>query len=56
MCLLSNFSTIDSNQTLDKATKDTIIRADGAQQNGFENLGFFAAAVLAGNIAGLVRP
>jgi uncharacterized MAPEG superfamily protein len=36
-----------------KATKDTIIRAEGAQQNGFENVGLFASAVVAGNIAGL---
>ncbi|KAI5361849.1 Putative membrane-associated, eicosanoid/glutathione metabolism (MAPEG) protein [Septoria linicola] len=40
-------------QSIDKATKDTIIRAEGAQQNGFENLGLFAAAVVAGNIAKL---
>jgi uncharacterized MAPEG superfamily protein len=44
---------IESDQTLDKATKDHIIRAEGAQQNGFENIGLFAAAVVAGNIAGL---
>lgn len=31
----------------------TIIRAEGAQQNGFENLGIFAAGVVAGNAAGL---
>ncbi len=30
-----------------------IIRAEGAQQNGFENLGIFAAGVVAGNAAGL---
>lgn len=46
-------ASLDQNQSLDKATKDTIIRAEGAQQNGFENLGFFAAAVVAGNVAGL---
>jgi uncharacterized MAPEG superfamily protein len=34
-------------------TKDKIIRCEGAQQNGFESLGFFATAVLAGNFAGL---
>ncbi|MCJ1477289.1 hypothetical protein MMC13_005960 [Lambiella insularis] len=42
-----------SDQTIDQATKDRIIRAEGAQQNGFENLGLFAAAVVAGNVAGL---
>lgn len=30
-----------------------VIRAEGAQTNGFENLGLFAAAILAGNFAGL---
>lgn len=34
-------------------TKGRIIRAEGAQQNGFENIGLFASAVLAGNLAGL---
>ena len=34
-------------------TKDRFTRIKGAQQNGFENLGFFAAAVVAGNLAGL---
>jgi uncharacterized MAPEG superfamily protein len=46
-------SSLSSDQTVDKATKDKIIRAEGAQQNGFENLGLFAAAVLAGNFAKL---
>lgn len=30
-----------------------ITRAEGAQTNGFENMGIFAAAVVAGNMAGL---
>ena len=30
-----------------------MIRINGAKQNGFENIGFFAAAVVAGNVAGL---
>jgi len=30
-----------------------IIRCEGAQSNGFENLAFFATGVLAGNLAGL---
>jgi len=46
-------SSLKDNQTLDAATKEKIIRAEGAQQNGFENVGLFAAAVVAGNIAGL---
>lgn len=46
-------ASIASDQTIDKSTKDTIIRAEGAQQNGVENLGIFAAAVVAGNVAGL---
>lgn len=46
-------ASLEQNQSLDKATKDTIMRAEAAQQNGFENLGFFAAAVVAGNVAGL---
>jgi len=49
----SNVLKLESDQSLDKATKGFIVRAEGAQQNGFENLGLFAAAVVAGNIAGL---
>ena len=33
-----------------------IHRCEGAQTNGFENIGLFAAAVLAGNFAGLPAP
>ncbi|KAH7382774.1 hypothetical protein BKA64DRAFT_646930 [Cadophora sp. MPI-SDFR-AT-0126] len=44
---------LQNDQTIDQATKDRIIRAEGAQTNGFENLGLFAAAVVAGNLAGL---
>ncbi|KAK3175116.1 hypothetical protein OEA41_002362 [Lepraria neglecta] len=40
-------------QTINQATKDKIIRAEGAQSNGFENIGLFAAAVVAGNMANL---
>ena len=46
-------SKLADDQSIDKATKDRIIRAESAQANGFENLGFFAAAVVAGNMAGL---
>ena len=42
---------LSSNQSLDTTTKETIIRAEAAQQNGFENLGLFAAAVVAANVA-----
>lgn len=34
-------------------TKARILRCEGAQTNGFENLGLFATVVLAGNLAGL---
>lgn len=43
----------EGDQSVDKATKAKIIRAEGAQQNGFENLGLFAAAVVIGNVAKL---
>ncbi|KAF2628649.1 hypothetical protein BU25DRAFT_466398, partial [Macroventuria anomochaeta] len=43
----------ESDRSLDKATKARIIRAEGALQNGFENLGLFAAAVVIGNVAKL---
>ncbi|PWN96168.1 hypothetical protein FA09DRAFT_340366 [Tilletiopsis washingtonensis] len=33
--------------------EELYIRAEAAQQNGFENLPFFAAAILAGNVARL---
>ncbi|GAB7357383.1 hypothetical protein MBLNU459_g8323t1 [Dothideomycetes sp. NU459] len=46
-------SSLKDDQTLDAATKERIIRAEGAQQNGFENVGLFAAAVVAGNYARL---
>jgi len=46
-------STLKDNQALDSATKDRIIRAEGAQQNGFENVGLFAAGVVAANFAGV---
>ncbi|KAI0121153.1 hypothetical protein BJ170DRAFT_600160 [Xylariales sp. AK1849] len=44
---------IESQPSIDKATKATIVRAEGAQQNGFENIGLFAAAVVIGNVAKL---
>ncbi|KAI9654766.1 MAG: hypothetical protein M1821_005760 [Bathelium mastoideum] len=45
--------TLDEDQSVDKATKDAIIRAESAHGNGMENLGLFAAAVVAGNTAGV---
>ena len=42
---------LDANEALDHATKEKISRAEAAQQNGYENLGFFAAAVVAANVA-----
>jgi hypothetical protein len=39
--------------TASTATKAAIVRAEGAQQNGFENIGLFAAAVVIGNVAKL---
>lgn len=39
--------------TLAPLIRDRILRAESAQLNGAENLGFFAAAVAAGNAAGL---
>jgi uncharacterized MAPEG superfamily protein len=41
------------NLTLYSQTKERFARLKGAQMNGFENVGFFAAAVVAGNLAGL---
>jgi uncharacterized MAPEG superfamily protein len=62
-------SALERDQTIDQAvsacphlpfthshteqTKDRFVCIKGAQQNGFENLGFFAAAVVARNLASL---
>jgi len=46
-------STIKEDQSVSKADKDLVIRAEGCQQNGFENVGIFAAAVVAANVAKL---
>ncbi|PMD15456.1 hypothetical protein NA56DRAFT_733632 [Hyaloscypha hepaticicola] len=45
--------TLEQDQTISKANKSRIIRAEAAQTNGFKNLPLFATAVLAGNLAGL---
>ncbi len=42
---------LDTDQSLDNATKSKLVRSEAAQQNGFENLGLFAAAVVAANVA-----
>lgn len=44
---------VSANQAIDSATKGRIIRAEMAQQNGFENVPLFAAAVVAANMAQL---
>ena len=44
---------IKDDQSVDQATKARFTRAESASANGFENIGLFAAAVAAGNAAGL---
>ncbi|KAF7903733.1 uncharacterized protein EAF01_006782 [Botrytis porri] len=44
---------LEDDQTLDKAKKNKIRRAHAAGANGYESIGFFASAVVAGNVAGL---
>ena len=41
--------------TLTTGERDRIVRAEAAQDNGLENVGFFAAAVVAGNVAGVSK-
>jgi uncharacterized MAPEG superfamily protein len=50
---LSDIFALSALLTASTATKATIVRAEGAQQNGFENIGLFAAAVVIGNVAKL---
>ncbi|KIX06169.1 uncharacterized protein Z518_04143 [Rhinocladiella mackenziei CBS 650.93] len=45
--------TLESNPDIDTSTKRRIARAEAAQWNGFENLGFFAASVVAANVSGM---
>jgi len=47
----SLISSLEKDQALDSATKARITRAEGAQANGFENLGLYAAAIVAGNMS-----
>ena len=42
-----------SESTIDSRTQGRILRAEAAMNNGYENIGMFAAAVVAGNAAGL---
>lgn len=44
---------ITSDPALDTTTRGRLLRAEAAQANNFENLGLFAAAVVAGTAAGL---
>ena len=44
---------LSSDTELDTQSRGRLVRAEAAMQNGFDNLGFFAAAVVAGNSAGL---
>jgi uncharacterized MAPEG superfamily protein len=41
--------------SLTTAERDRIVRAEAAQANGLENVGFFAAAVVAANVAGVSK-
>ncbi|MCJ1462694.1 hypothetical protein MMC07_001297 [Pseudocyphellaria aurata] len=49
----STIGKVADDQTLDSRTKSRMARAHGAQLNGFENIGLYAAAIVAGNMAGL---
>ena len=44
---------VNNDSTLSPLIRGRIARAESAQLNGIENLGFFAAAVVAGNVAKL---
>ncbi|OAG35549.1 hypothetical protein AYO21_10288 [Fonsecaea monophora] len=46
-------TTLQSHPHLSQETKDRIFRAEAASLNGFENLGWFAAGVVAANGAGV---
>ena len=45
--------TVANDKTLDETTRGRIVRAEAAMQNGYDNIGLFAAAVVAGNLARL---
>jgi len=44
---------IEANPDLETPSRERLARAEGAQLNGFENLGFFAAGVVAANASGV---
>ena len=44
---------VAADKTLPPQVRDRILRAESAMINGYDNLGFFAAAVCMGNAAGL---
>lgn len=44
---------LKKDQSIDSATKGQLLRLHAASANGLENIGLFAAAVVAGNVAGL---
>lgn len=44
---------VESDQSIDSKTKNRILRAQAAHTNGMENVGLYAAAVVAGNAAGV---
>lgn len=44
-----------ADQALPSTTRDRIVRAEAAQANGLENVGYFAAAVVASNSAGVSK-
>ncbi|KAK1964708.1 hypothetical protein LY78DRAFT_659076 [Colletotrichum sublineola] len=46
-------SNIAADEKLDKITKARILRAKAASENAFESLGFYSAAVVAANMAGV---
>ncbi|KAK5223594.1 hypothetical protein LTR72_004980 [Exophiala xenobiotica] len=46
-------SALNANRTIDSSVKQRIARAEGAQLNSFENLGFYAGSVVAANAAGV---
>jgi uncharacterized MAPEG superfamily protein len=48
------FLSLLANSPLPKHQKDRLFRAEAASQNGYENLGFYAAAVAASNLAMIV--
>ncbi|OAP57503.1 hypothetical protein AYL99_08241 [Fonsecaea erecta] len=46
-------ATVQANKHMSQETKDRLFRAEAASLNGFENLGWFAAGVVAANVAGV---